>query len=297
MSITTVDTNNYDEMAKAMGITADAGNKSKQTSNLARLRISHSAIMGETELKGKKVNMEVVSGGHFKLEVPDSSTVYAPQIKIRTFLQRFMYKRFIKGSGNVPNRFVKTVMGESLYVDLKDNDGGFNCGKPSGWIKDFKALPTAQQDLIRQIKRTRVVFGLADLVDPVDESGAETKVGTTPFIWEIDNRDAFKILGDTYNSFNKQRLLPISHVLTIGTEEKPLPNGSSFYIPEVSVDMDNAIALTSDDQSTFTDFMEWVDSYNEYIATTWNDKSKRKMSAEDTDLVNEFHDVDNEVPF
>ena len=39
MSITTVDTNNYDEMAKAMGITADAGNKSKQTSNLARLRI------------------------------------------------------------------------------------------------------------------------------------------------------------------------------------------------------------------------------------------------------------------
>ena len=295
MSITTVDTNNYDEMAKAMGITADAGNKSKQTSNLARLRISHSAIMGETELKGKKVNMEVVSGGHFKLEVPDSSTVYAPQIKIRTFLQRFMYKRFIKGSGNVPNRFVKTVMGESLYVDLKDNDGGFNCGKPSGWIKDFKALPTAQQDLIRQIKRTRVVFGLADLVDPIDESGAETKVGTTPFIWEIDNRDAFKILGDTYNAFNKQRLLPISHVLTIGTEEKPLPNGSSFYIPEVSVDMDSTIALTSDDQSTFADFMEWVDSYNEYIATTWNDKSKRKMSADDADLVNEFVDLEDEA--
>jgi len=237
----------------------------------------------------------VVSGGHFKLEVPDSSTVYAPQIKIRTFLQRFMYKRFIKGSGNVPNRFVKTVMGESLYVDLKDNDGGFNCGKPSGWIKDFKALPTAQQDLIRQIKRTRVVFGLADLVDPIDESGTETKVGTTPFIWEIDNRDAFKILGDTYNAFNKQRLLPISHVLTIGTEEKPLPNGSSFYIPEVSVDMDSTIALTSDDQSTFADFMEWVDSYNEYIATTWNDKSKRKMSADDADLVNEFVDLEDEA--
>ena len=188
-----------------------------------------------------------------------------------------------------------TVMSTDLTNDLKDNEGGFNCGKPSGWIKDFKALPTEQQDLIRQIKRTRVVFGLADFVDPVDESGAETKVGTTPFIWEIDNRDAFKILGDTYNSFNKQRLLPISHVLTIGTEEKPLPNGSSFYIPEVSVDMDNSIALTSDDQSTFADFMEWVDSYNEYIATAWNDKSKRKMSADDTDLVNEFVDLEDEA--
>tara|TARA_R100001377_G_C3194917_1_gene112307 strand:+ start:4476 stop:5369 length:894 start_codon:yes stop_codon:yes gene_type:complete len=293
MTLTTVDTNNYDEMAKAMGISAEASSKSKQSSNLARLRIAHTAIMGETELKGKKVNMEVVSGGHFKLEIPDGRTIYSPQIKIRTFLQRFMYKRFIKGSGNLPNRFVKTIMGDSLYVDLKDNDGGFNCGKPSGWIKDFKALPTTQQDLIRQIKRTRVVFGLVDLVNPIDSSGAETKADSTAFIWEIDNRDAFKILGDTYNNFNKQRLLPIAHEITVGTEEKPLPNGSSFYIPEVSADMTNAIPISSGDQTTFTDFMEWVDSYNEYIATAWNDKSKRNMSSDDASLVDEFLDIDD----
>lgn len=184
-------------------------------------------------------------------------------------------------------------MGDSLYVDLKDNDGGFNCGKPSGWIKDFKALPTTQQDLIRQIKRTRVVFGLVDLVNPIDSSGAETKADSTAFIWEIDNRDAFKILGDTYNNFNKQRLLPIAHEITVGTEEKPLPNGSSFYIPEVSADMTNAIPISSGDQTTFTDFMEWVDSYNEYIATAWNDKSKRNMSSDDASLVDEFLDIDD----
>jgi hypothetical protein len=293
MTLTTVDTNNYDEMAKAMGISAEASSKSKQSSNLARLRIAHSAIMGETELKGKKVNMEVVSGGHFKLEIPDGNTVYAPQIKIRTFLQRFMYKRFIKGSGNLPNRFVKTIMGDSLYVDLKDNDGGFNCGKPSGWIKDFKALPTTQQDLIRQIKRTRVVFGLVDLVNPIDSTGSETKVDSTAFIWEIDNRDAFKTLGDTYNNFNKQRQLPIAHEISIGTEEKPLPNGSSFFVPSVSVDMHNAIPISSSDQSTFANFMEWVDSYNEYIATAWNDKAKRNMAPDDAALVDEFMDIDD----
>ena len=212
MSITTVDTNNYDEMAKAMGITADAGNKSKQTSNLARLRISHSAIMGETELKGKKVNMEVVSGGHFKLEVPDSSTVYAPQIKIRTFLQRFMYKRFIKGSGNVLIALSRLSWVSPCMSISKTTMVGSTVVSLVVGSKTSRHCLLHKQDLIRQIKRTRVVFGLADLVDPVDESGAETKVGTTPFIWEIDNRDAFKILGDTYNAFNKQRLLPISHV-------------------------------------------------------------------------------------
>ena len=55
----TIDTNNYEVMAKAMGISADANTKSAQ-SNLARLRISHSPIMGDTEVKGKKVKMEVV---------------------------------------------------------------------------------------------------------------------------------------------------------------------------------------------------------------------------------------------
>ena len=195
--IETIDTDNYEVMAKAMGITADASAKTAQ-SNLARLRISHAPIMGDTEVKGKKVKMEVVPGGYYRLDVPDgnasvaSGMYYAPVVTIRTFLQRFMYKRFIKGSGSVPNRFVKTVMGESLKIDLKDNDGGFNCGKPTGWIKDFKALPQSQQTLIKEIKRTRVLFGLLDLKDVVNENGEEVKqkIESFPFIWEIDNRNA-----------------------------------------------------------------------------------------------------------
>ena len=58
------------------------------------------------------------------------------------------------GTGDKSNRYVKTIMGDNLNIDLKDNDGGFNCGKPSGWIKDFKALPEKMQDLIRQIKKS-----------------------------------------------------------------------------------------------------------------------------------------------
>ena len=47
---------------------------------------------------------------------------------------------------------IKTVMSDNLNVDLKDNDGGFNCGKPAGFIQDFKALPEKKQELIKQIK-------------------------------------------------------------------------------------------------------------------------------------------------
>jgi hypothetical protein len=94
MELTTIDTNNYKAMAKAMGIAHEGGAKRTKGSTLARLRINHTPIMGEAEVKGKTVNMEVVSGGTYKVEMPDGPTYYAESIKMRPFLQRFMYKRY-----------------------------------------------------------------------------------------------------------------------------------------------------------------------------------------------------------
>ena len=97
-NITTIDTNNYAAMAKAMGIGSEGSSSTKEkSSTLARLRINHSPIMGEAEVNGKKVNMEVVSGGTYKLEIPEVGTFFATTAKIRPYLQRYMYKRFIKG--------------------------------------------------------------------------------------------------------------------------------------------------------------------------------------------------------
>ena len=89
--LTTIDTNNYAAMAKAMGIASEANNSKQKSSSLARLRINHSPVMGQTEVKGKMVNMEVVSGGTYKLEIPDGETYYASSIKVRPFMQRFRY--------------------------------------------------------------------------------------------------------------------------------------------------------------------------------------------------------------
>ena len=171
MELTTIDTNNYAAMAKAMGIANETAGERKQASTLARLRINHSPVMGEAEVNGKNVNMEVVAGGTYRLEVPDGPTYYAESVKIRPYLQRFMYKRFVRGMGDSPNRYVKTVMADNLNIDLKDNDGGFNCGKPAGYIQDFKSLPEKTQELIKQIKRVRVVLGTVELVNATDDQG------------------------------------------------------------------------------------------------------------------------------
>ena len=57
-------------------------------------------------------------------------------------------------------RMLRTVMATSLNGDLKDNYGGFNCGRPSGYVKDFNSLPQETQDLMRSTDRFKVIFGL-----------------------------------------------------------------------------------------------------------------------------------------
>jgi hypothetical protein len=291
--LTTIDTNNYAAMAKAMGI-ANEGKTSAKSSSLARMRIHHSPIMGTAEVKGKNVNVEVVEGGTYKLEIPDGPTHYASSVKFRPFMQRFMYKRYMQGGGNTPNRFIKSIMADTLNIDLKDNDGGFNCGKPAGYIKDFKALPQNLQDLIKQIKRVRVVLGTVEMLNPTDDKGNPVEVEVTPFIWEIDNRDAFKEIGGSFEKLAKMQRLPVQHTITANTEERKIPTGASFYVPIASLDVSNTIELTQEDQVLFGDFMSWIDNYNNYIVNAWAEKANSKMEEDDVAVLDDLVDIEVE---
>jgi len=292
--ITTIDPNNYAVMAKAMGIANEGKGKSK-SSSLARLRINHAPVMGTAEVNGKNVNVEVIEGGTYKLDIPDGETFYSTTAKVRPFVQRYMYKRFVMGTNDSPNKYIKTVMNDNLNVDLKDNDGGFNCGKPAGFIQDFKALDQSTQDLIKQIKRVRVILGTVELVNPVNASGDSVEVGVTPFIWEVENRDAFKILGNCFVKLSKMKRLPPQHNIEVATEQRKLPNGNSFYIPSVSLNLTSIIKLSEEDQQTFADFMQWIDNYNDYIINAWNENSRKKEDM-DMDIVQDLVETE-EIPF
>jgi len=301
-----MDTNNYEEMAKAMGITGEV-RKSKST--LARLRINHSPIMGTAEVNKKTVNVEVVEGGTYKLELPDTDqTYFSSEVTIRPYIQRFMYKRFVKGSGDAKNAFIKTVMADTLNIDLKDNSGKFNCGKPSGYIEDFKALPEDMQNLIRQTKRVRVVFGTVKMTAPVDVQGTPyldsdgSDCVEAPFIWEVDNREAFKTVGAPFQTFFQNKRLPVQYNIYATTAQRKLTNGNSYYVPEVNFDMSDVLTIEESSQTMLSSFLDWVTSYNEYIISAWNDCNKRGNEVNSAwdlpddqalSVVEEFVDIEN----
>lgn len=294
--ITLANSSNFALMADAMGMGADL-EKPKKQSNLARLKLDHKGIMGEQVVSGKKKKVEVVAAGSYVLDRTNQDPVYGTDVTIRLFNQRFMYKKYIQGNGDVKSKYVKTIMAKDLNGDLRDNDGGFNCGKPSGWIEDYAALPDATKALLKSIKRVRVLFGEITIGDPVNAKGeALDKLESVPFIWEIDNRDAFKTLGAPIAQMAKQnRILP-QHYIVMGSEEQSLPTGASYFLPTAVLDLSSTIDLTDKDQVLFADFNAWVDNYNDYIVKEFNKlAAAAPVEAEVADVVNEFVDVEVEA--
>ena len=80
-------------MAQKMGMSVDITQK-KQTAQLARLKIQHSPIMGEVEVKGKKTQRRsIVNGGSYRIDdLASESVFYSDDVTIRPYVQRFMYK-------------------------------------------------------------------------------------------------------------------------------------------------------------------------------------------------------------
>lgn len=287
---------NFAQMAEAMGMGVDIA-KPKKQSNLARLKLDHKGIMGEEVVGGKKKKVEVVAAGSYVLDRPNLDPVYGTDVTIRLFNQRFMYKKYIQGSGDTKSKYVKTIMDKDLNGDLRDNDGGFNCGKPSGWIEDYSALPAETKALLKSIKRVRVLFGEITMKDPVNAKGeALGLIESVPFIWEIDNRDAFKTLGAPIAQMAKQnRILP-QHRIILGSEEQSLPTGATYFLPTAVLDLSSTIELTDADSALFGDFNAWVDNYNEYIVKEFNKLSQpAEATADELEIAEEFVDVEVEA--
>ena len=286
--ITNINSSSFNQLAEAMGMNADAKTK-KQGSTLARLKIDHSGVIGETTIKGKVKRVEVVDAGSYSLTLPnqEAPSVYQQNPRIRLFCQKFMYKKYVSSGGpEGKGMFVKTEMANDLKGDLRDNVGTFNCGKPSGWIDDYNALPQEQKDLIKSVKRTRVLFGEVSFDNPVDSQGQEaTKLQNIPFIWEVDNKEAFKLLGVPIAQMVKQNKILPQHFIKLNTEERKIPSGNTYYVPVVSLNP-KEIKLNEKDQETFSGFTDWISSYNDWVVGSFNDASKNTVT--DKDTIDEF---------
>ena len=274
-------------LAELMGVSAPTSSGP----TIARLNLVQSPMMGEIEVNGKKLRTEVIGVGAFKITMGDD-TYYANSVKLRVFTQRQQWQRWNSDT----NEMEKSVLANSVDSDLADSVGSFNLGRPSGYIEDWNALPEKTKDIIRSVKRVKVVMGSLTVDSVMNEKGETVvvEINNMPVIFDVKNRDSLKALDSSLASLHRKNLLPIMSNLSIDSVIGDLPNGNQYaYFKSAVADM---VELSDADNQTLQDFLELISYINTKIMDLHHERSGSGMSKEDTDLVSSIIDVD-EAPF
>tara|TARA_B100001250_G_scaffold26282_1_gene21697 strand:- start:6 stop:887 length:882 start_codon:yes stop_codon:yes gene_type:complete len=257
------------DLAELMGM---SNLPTRSTSALAEIKQVHQNVMGTKKVDGEMMEVAIVKAGAFSVVFPDESVYYSDKITIRSFMQRFQFQRYDKhyqkpdgGEG----RMLRTVMATSLTGDLKDNYGGFNCGRPSGYVKDFNSLPQETQDLMRSTDRFKIIFGLCTLDKPKDSEGKDVKVKEFPFLMRVKNRDSFKAMTDVFSQIQRKNRLPIQHFIHLSSEVKSIPSGATYAV--IKTKLGDVVDINTDDQETLNNFVEWVESMNSITMSKWEE--------------------------
>ena len=279
------------DLAELMGM---SNAPAKSTSALAEIKQVHQNVMGTKEVEGETMEVAIVKAGAFSVTFPDDTIYYSDKVTIRPFMQRFQFQRYDKhyqkpdgGEG----RMLRTVMATSLNGDLKDNYGTFNCGRPSGYVKDFKALLQETQDLMRSVDRFKIVFGLCTLDKAKDADGKPVDVKEFPFLMRIKNRDSFKAMTDMFNQIQRKNRLPIQHLLHLGSEVKSIPSGATYAV--VKPVLGKVVEITTDDQEVLNNFVEWVEAMNSITISKWEEHRRpEELSDQEDDIASNVVEIE-----
>ena len=266
-------------MAELMGVSSAPATSA--TPSISRLGMLHQPIMGEVDLNGKMIKTEVVPVGAFTLKTGDD-IVYSNGATVRVFAQRNQWQRW----NSETEEMEKSVMSNSLNGDLKDSIGGFNLGRPSGYIEDFNSLPDATKQLMRSVKRVMVYYGTVTLDSPMNEKGEPVNaLGNVPFVMDIKNRDSLKSINGVMSNFKKKNMLPIMSTIKLEGVEDSIPTGAKFG--KIEANTGDSVDLASEDNDTLKDFLELIEYSNGKILDLHHERAKGH-SDEDADLVGEI---------
>ena len=167
-------------LAELMGVSEASGKQSGPS--IARINVVSVAIKGELDVGGKKIKTDVIPVGSYKITMGDD-VIYAESISIRIFAQRQQWQRWNSGT----NEMEKSVMANNLNGDMQDSIGGFNLGRPSGYIEDFNALSEAVKEVMRSVKRVKLYMGVVTITEPKNEKGEDIsgKYENLPFVMDV----------------------------------------------------------------------------------------------------------------
>lgn len=269
-------------LAEAMGINTGGGTSSQST--LARVNQIHSALTVTDNDGDEHIKVPV---GAYKITMPDGEIQYSKTLSVRVFSQRHQWQRWDADAKTMH----KTLLAPNLNADLKDTTGGFNLGRPSGYIKDFQSLPEEMKSTIRGVKRVRVMLGVLKLEKPTDDMGNPISYagGEIPFVMDVKNSESMKAIDAAITQIVSKKLTPVEHTLKLGSAKRDLPSGGKYAIIVPSLGEQVSYGVT--DSVILKDFIEWIKGTNTWIEGKYHEGSIGSLSDADAAMVGTIVEV------
>ena len=253
-------------LADAMGFTATA----TPQSNLWRV---------STVVKQGVDGNKVVNTPMFRLRKGDEE-VYTEALSIRLFAERQQWTKWDSDNSTTQ----KTVLAQNLNGDLKDTLGGFNLGRPTGYIPDWDSVPEATKTIIRAVKRTKVFMGMATADKPTNDDGDSVEMSSElPFIFDVKNPSSLKSINAVTGTLVSKGMTPIEHTIKLSANKQTMPNGNMFA--EISASLGSLVGFADGDNDLLRDFIAWIERTNIWVLGKWDENNIANISAEDAAIV------------
>lgn len=260
-------------LADAMGFTA--------TTTQAQSTLWRVTAVVKQGIDGKKI----VNTPMFKLRKGDEE-VYTESLSMRLFAERQQWTKW----DSEANTTQKTVLAQNLNNDLKDTLGGFNLGRPTGYVQDWDALPETTKNVMRSVKRTKVFMGMAGAANATNEDGDSVEFsGEVPFIFDVKNPTSLKSMNAATGALMGKGITPIEHTILLGANQQTMPNGNMFA--EVSASLGERVGFTDGDNETLRDFIAYIERTNSWILSKWDERNVDNISPEDAAIVGSIVEV------
>lgn len=269
----------------------DSQNKTNTTpdrDNLSRVRIERENIENED-------GDIIMPAGCFSIDDPTGDgRIYAKQLSFRHFGHFYRYKRYdahaqrmTKDGESVMGAYIHSVLVNMHTDEAPSDDGGFQCGRPLGYITDWKSLPENEQEFIKSCRQMVVFFGEFE-IEGVDYQGRPV-IDTIPAQMELSNKTSGKTLGNHIRELReKKRINPNSIHITLKT--KKVKGGVTYY--DLATSVNDSKKFIYDEPA-----IALAERFNDYIQTTNKfvmERHRKKIDEREDDTHDGFLNVDSD---
>ena len=108
---------------------------------------------------------------------------------------------------------------------------------------------------------------------------------------DVKNRDSMKFIDGMIGKLIKKKINPAEHTISLLGESRSLPNGNPYMVTNAS--LSEFVGLSDGDNETLQNFLDYIDSSNDYVISKWAENNVETISSQDQDIVTNIVDVED----